>query len=107
MQATKAFLNGLDALAEQKKQAILTAQDTLTITGTTYYVSNEGNDEQDGTTPETAWATLGKVTAAPLQEGDGVRFRRGDTFRGCIVTRPGVTYCAYGEGDKPRLYSWD
>ena len=107
MQATKAFLNGLDALAEQKKQAILTAQDTLTITGTTYYVSNEGNDEQDGTTPETAWATLGKVTTAPLQEGDGVRFRRGDTFRGCIVTRPGVTYCAYGEGDKPRLYSWD
>ncbi len=107
MRATKEFLNDIDVLAEQKKQSILNARDAVSITGTTYYVSNAGNDDADGTTPETAWATLAKVTAAPLQAGDGVRFRRGDTFRGCVITRPGVTYCAYGEGDKPRLYSWD
>ena len=105
--ATDDFLNQLDELAEQKKQSILNAADAVSITGTTYYVSSEGNDENDGLTPETAWATLGKVTSAPLQPGDGVRFRRGDTFRGCVVTRPGVTYCAFGEGEKPRLYSWD
>ena len=35
------------------------------------------------------------------------RFRRGDIFRGRVNTRPGVTYGAYGSGEKPRLYGWD
>ena len=34
-------------------------------------------------------------------------FCRGDLFRGQIKTKPGVTYGAYGTGDKPKLYGWD
>ena len=34
-------------------------------------------------------------------------FKRGDVFRGWIRTSPGVTYAAYGEGEKPKLYGWD
>ena len=77
------------------------------MTGTTYYVSNGGNDQNDGLTPETAWATLARVSEAELCPGDAVRFRRGDLFRGLVQTKPGVGYGAYGEGEKPRIYGWD
>lgn len=104
--ATDTFLNELEVLAEQKKQAILHTEDTITINGTAYYVSNEGNDADDGLSPEHAWKTLARVTAEKLRPGDGVRFRRGDLFRGTLVTCPGVTYCAFGKGEKPRFYGW-
>lgn len=39
--------------------------------------------------------------------GDGVKFKRGDLFRGYVATKSGVTYCAYGNGDKPKFYGWD
>ena len=37
-----------------------------TYTGNAYYVSNAGNDNSNGLSPETAWATLGKVEKAKL-----------------------------------------
>lgn len=105
--ATAEFLEKLDAAAEARRQAILSAEDALTVSGQTYYVSNDGDDNADGRTPETAWRTLAKVSAATLRPGDGVRFRRGDLFRGQLVAQPGVGYGAYGSGDKPKLYAWD
>ncbi|MBQ8408550.1 MAG: hypothetical protein IJY39_06750 [Clostridia bacterium] len=107
IQATKEFLERIDALSQKRKEEILSAEDRLEIRGRVYYVSNDGDDENDGSSPERAWKTLQKVSDAPLCPGDGVRFRRGDLFRGFILTKPGVTYCAYGEGDKPKLYGWD
>ena len=67
-------------------------------------MSNAGNDDNDGKSSETAWKTLKKVSEANLFSGDGVLFRRGDLFRGKIYARSGVTYGAYGEGEKPRIY---
>jgi len=104
---TDAFLKELDGLSEQKKQSILQAKDEIQISGITYYVSADGNDENDGTSPQSAWRTLAKVSEAPLNPGDGVRFHRGDLFRGFLQTYPGVTYAAYGEGEKPKLFGWD
>lgn len=94
-----------------------------TYTGTAYYVSNDGNDNNDGLTPETAWKTLKKVAevngfwgdAPLLKAGDAVFFRRGDVFRmkeigwdpyladeaALHLKVDGVTYSAYGEGKKP------
>ncbi len=94
-----------------------------TYTGTAYYVSNDGNDDNDGLTPETAWQTLEKVVevngfwgdAPLLKAGDAVFFRRGDIFRlkeigwdpylgdqmALHLLVDGVTYSAYGEGEKP------
>ena len=105
--ATAEFLEELDAAAEARRQAILSAEDALEVSGQTYYVSNDGDDAADGRTPETAWRTLARAGAAALRPGDGVRFRRGDLFRGQLIARPGVGYGAYGAGDKPRLYAWD
>jgi len=107
IRATETFLREIESLAEQRKKEILSAKDEISIHGTAYYVSNDGNDENDGLTPETAWQTLAKVSTADLKPGDGIRFRRGDLFRGFVKTHPGVTYAAYGSGDKPKFYGWD
>lgn len=106
-EATKEFLCEIEALAAKRKEEIRNTADNVEIKGTTYYVSNVGNDENDGLTPQTAWKTLQKISSADLKFGDGVRLKRGDIFRGCIYAKEGVTYCAYGKGKKPELRSWD
>ncbi len=103
---TQKELLQLDAMADRLRQRIRTAPDRLTIGGTVYYVAADGCDDNDGSSPAAAWRTLEKVSAAPLLPGDGVLFRRGDVFRGSVYTKPGVTYGAYGTGEKPRLYGW-
>lgn len=105
--ATPEFLSEIDSLAEARKRDILNAADKITVSGKKYYVSADGNDLSDGLTEKTAWRTLERVSSAELSYGDGVFFRRGDTFRGSVKTRSGVTYAAYGEGEKPKLFGWD
>ena len=104
MFATKEILNQIDEKARRLKEEILSLPDCEDFTGAVYYVSADGNDGNDGKSPESAWKTLAKVSSFDFCEGDTVRFRRGDVFRGCIKTRPGVKYCAFGNGEKPRLY---
>lgn len=91
--------------AEAQKQAILTNTDTMKCKGTAYYVSNTGNDSNDGLSPQTAWATLEAVNSANLAAGDGVYFERGGTWRGQLWAQEGVIYSAYGEGAKPNIYA--
>lgn len=74
-----------------------------TYTGTAYYISNSGNDSNDGKSPENAWATLEKVESAKLAYGDAVFFERGGTWYGKLWMQTGVTYSAYGTGAKPIL----
>ncbi len=105
--ATETFLKALDESAARRKAEILNAEDRIEIKGTAYYVKNDGDDALDGKSPQTAWKTLAKVGEAELCEGDGVFFRRGDLFRGILRTKSGVTYAAYGTGEKPKLYGWD
>ena len=81
--------------------------------GRNFYVSEAGDDEADGLSPETAWRSLQKVNDVMLGYADTVRFRCGDVFRGWLIPqsgRPGeaVVYTNYGEGVKPVLEpSWD
>lgn len=107
IKATEAYLLEIDLLAAKRKCEIRGAADHIKIAGTTYYVSNDGCDQNDGLTPQSAWRTLAKVSSATLQEGDGVLFRRGDLFRGFVKACAGVTYGAYGEGEKPKFYGWE
>lgn len=69
-----------------------------------YYVSPNGSDTNDGKTPETAWKTFDPVNNVKLAKGSYVCFERGGLWRGRIVAQEGVTYTAYGEGEKPKLY---
>jgi hypothetical protein len=96
------------------RQAILTSEtaigkDKKLVPGETYskkayYVSPQGDDKQDGRSPETAWATLAKVNKARLGAGDAVFFCRGGEWYGQLKAKKGVTYSAYGTGAKPIFY---
>ncbi|HEY5370531.1 MAG TPA: T9SS type A sorting domain-containing protein [Hanamia sp.] len=78
-----------------------------TATAKDYYVSNSGNDANNGTSSSTPWKTIDKVNSSSFSAGDNIFFKRGDTFYGGIIAsnagRSGspITYCAYGSGAKP------
>jgi hypothetical protein len=52
----------------------------------TYYIDVEnGNDDNSGQSPKSAWASLEKVNALILLPGDKVLFATGSTFMGTII----------------------
>lgn len=97
-----------DQLAEQKRQEILATKDELGTSGVTYYVSPNGDDKNDGTSPEKAWKTTNALNTNSwaFMAGDTVLFERGGIYRttSAIFVKSGMNYGAYGEGDKPVLY---
>lgn len=103
-QADQAFMDSLEELRNDLYDMITYNSSELPVKGTKYYVANGGNDENDGLSPETAWKSLEKVTEFMFKEGDGVYFKRGDLWRGNLPLQNGVTYQAYGEGAKPKIY---
>lgn len=107
MYENAAVISEISALSQRRRQEILGAPDAICVPGRRFYVSAEGDDGRDGLSPDGAWRSLERVSRAELCPGDGVFFRRGDIFRGSIDAKPGVTYAAYGAGEKPRLYGWD
>ena len=79
--------------------------------GTSYYVSNSGNDNNTGTTAETALATINKANTK-ASAGDTVYLERGgrwytpssnESAEQSFTLKSGVHYAAYGYGKKPEL----
>ncbi|MBE6610381.1 MAG: hypothetical protein E7634_06905 [Ruminococcaceae bacterium] len=70
----------------------------------TYYIDQiNGNDENDGLSPEKAKKNHASVDA---KAGDKLLFKRGSFIRGTLKITEGedgypITYGAYGEGEKP------
>ncbi len=96
------YLNEAFALRDE----IIASKTDISYTGTAYYISHKGDDSNDGLTPETAWKSATKVSNASfLKPGDAVLFERGGSYRykGTLQACEGVTYSAYGTGDKPLL----
>ncbi len=70
----------------------------------TYYLSHQGNDANDGLSPQTAWHSLEQVNNATLADGDTILLQRGQVFRGELNPRKTythLTYGAYGQGTRP------
>lgn len=97
-------LSKVDRAAERMKRKILSSPTKVEPAGVIYYVSAEGDDANDGLSPQTPLRSIARVNELELKPSDGVMFRRGDLWRGCVMTRKGVTYSAYGRGEKPRIY---
>ena len=97
-------IKDIDRKAEKMRRKILNSKSEVKPTGTIYYISTDGDDKNDGLSPQTPIRTLDKMNTLDLQPSDGVMFRRGDIWRGRIYTKAGVTYSAYGRGEKPRIY---
>ncbi len=106
--AGEQYVKDLDATSAERIAAIKNTPnlDISKITGQKYYISNNGNDENDGKTPETAWKTIGRMvkSSSELNPGDAVLFERGGLWRERFGAKSGITYSAYGEGPKPILY---
>ena len=95
--------------ADALRAKILNAPNTeeiYEIKGAKYYVSVDGDDKNDGKSPENAIKTLDAIKALDLKSGDAVLFKRGDIFRyiNDLYAVNGVTYGSYGEGMKPAFY---
>ncbi|MBR3702740.1 MAG: right-handed parallel beta-helix repeat-containing protein [Alistipes sp.] len=97
-------LKQIDRQAERLKRRILNSATEGKPSGTIYYFAADGDDQNDGLSPQTPLRTIARLNALELKPSDGVMFRRGDVWRGKIFTRKGVTYSAYGRGAKPRIY---
>lgn len=114
---TEAVQPYLDAAAKRKEEILnskteIVKSDTFirgeTYTGTAYYFSTDGDDNNDGLSPQTPKKTIDVLSVwqydGTLQPGDAVFFERGKTYRVInqpIVPASYVTYSAYGEGAKP------
>lgn len=79
-------------------------------TGTTYYVSPDGSDNNPGTSPATAWQTATQVDRTALKPGDQVLFEGGASFSdealmpGWGETASGtreapISFGSYGQGE--------
>ncbi len=55
------------------------------IFATDYYISPKGNDNNDGKTRTTAWATISKVNSIMFAAGDRILFEQGITFLGNLI----------------------
>ncbi len=85
--------------------------ETATTESHTYYLSNDGDDTNDGRSESSPWRTIGKINEALANDtnggwiapGDKVLFRRGDTFYGNLyVNRSGneeapIELSSYGD----------
>lgn len=98
---------GSDRKAKKLKNEILSASDNLKKASgenLVYYIAQDGSEWNDGLSPEEP-TTVDQVNSLYLTKGDLVLFKRGDTFRLEEQIKPvrGISYGAYGEGEKPVL----
>ncbi len=73
------------------------------LSGTTYYVSNTGNDLNAGTSVDAPWQTVTKVDATSFVPGDTILFQRGGQWRASLTASSDgsssspISYGAYGD----------
>lgn len=72
---------------------------------TKHYISENGDDSNDGLSPETPLKTVYGLKNSDVFHGHAILFERGGTFRipNTIIANGGVFYGAYGKGEKPKL----
>ncbi len=90
----------VDRILEEKKAKIINSQDSLLTTGRTIYVSEQGDDTNDGLSPDTPKKTL-KHVRNMTEKGDKILLKRGEMFRGFLCALDDVSIGAYGKGRKP------
>lgn len=83
-------------------------------TSTCYYLdATNGNDSNNGTSPEKAWKTIARTEGLVLKPGEQLLLKRGETFVGNLdVCGQGsadslVVVGAYGDGEKPVITAPD
>ncbi|MDD6483412.1 MAG: hypothetical protein PUF72_02400, partial [Clostridiales bacterium] len=79
----------------------------VSVSAATYYISNEGNDTNDGLTEDTPWRTIEKVNQSSFAPGDKILFKTGGVWSGSLWMKNSGTAAApieissYGNANKP------
>lgn len=94
-------LSEIERLEWQRISEIRATDTDVNVSGKAYFFANHGSDANSGLSPDNPKKTLTELSTLNLKAGDGVFFNRGDIFRGSIKAVRGVTYSAYGTGNKP------
>lgn len=75
-----------------------------------FYIDSEnGNDDNEGTSPESPWKSADKLNSSEFIPGDKILFKCGQTFNGTFIMSSSgtesepITYSSYGEGELPRI----
>lgn len=104
--ASDEFIDSLNDNFESRKDEILNSESEWELGegGEIFYVSPSGGDSNIGTNKAEPWATTANLTSSNLSAGDVVLFERGGVWREKFTAVPGVTYSAYGNGNKPAFY---
>ena len=91
---------------------------SVAANATNFYVSNTGNNSNNGTSPSSPWLSLSKVQTAgndgTIKAGDNILFKKGDSFTGPLywstiygntaasgTASSPITFGTYGIGAKP------
>ena len=80
---------------------------------TSYYVSNSGDDNNDGLLPSTPWKTISKINSGSFSAGDRIFFKKGDIWREGLATPSSgssgspIVFSSYGTGDDPIISGSD
>lgn len=109
-----AACQGADGAANMGEQEGEEADQSMVEDGRAFYVdSAEGNDISSGTSEDSPWKSLAKVSDMILQPGDHVLFKRGSSYSGCVTIRGDgtadkpITIGAYGSGAAPSFTNPD
>ena len=87
------------------RKKILSLPDKKTYSGTCYYFSPSGDDNNDGLSSKKPFRTLDVIQFLELKPGDALLLERGSVFRIDTTIRltDGVSMGAYGLGNKPEI----
>ena len=72
-----------------------------------YYLSQIGNDKNNGISPETSWKSIERLNQQKLVAGDSVLFKCGERFIGEVevnasgTTNKPIVYGTFGKGKQP------
>ena len=90
------YEEGIDEVAAKMKRDITFSKSVYDKSRKTFYVSNSGDDANDGLSPETAWKTLDKINdPESVCENCNILFERGGLWRGTIrVPHNNMAYSA-------------
>ena len=79
-----------------------------------YYIDSKGgSDSNNGTSEESPWQTLTKVSGTTFQPGDSISFKRGSSYSGNVTINGNgtssnpITISAYGSGKAPGFTNLD
>lgn len=95
-------LETINEKANSLKNNIIQSKAEYNSKVVTYYVSNLGDDQNTGTSPDSPWRTIDRVNSQEIIGETNILFMRGDKWRGRIMCKSNTTYSAYGNPDDPK-----